>query len=134
VSLIAARIVADRPTYWLFENNCQNFVKFLLEALCPGDPIPETIQDILQRLQNISTVAEAHRNVLPGAYPAAAPEVVPDNPAPRRPHPQRRLSHYTHIFYPKFSQVLLAALIWDEIAEREGLEYAFVGSFALRAQ
>ena len=68
---LAARIVAERPTFRLFENNCQNFVKFLLEALCPCVPIPDTINDIVQRLQDISTVARAYNDVLPGAYPAS---------------------------------------------------------------
>lgn len=68
---LAARIIAERPTFCLFENNCQNFVKFLLNALCPGVPIRDTIQDILQRLQDIPRVANAVNDALPGTYPAS---------------------------------------------------------------
>jgi len=63
----------------------------------------------------------------------AAPEPVPNNPVPRRwPQLHRPHQQYTHIDKPSFEQVLEAALLWAEIAEREGLEYAFVGSFAAR--
>jgi|SRR5277367_128354 len=68
---LAARLIAKRRTFQLFENNSQNFVKFLLEELCPGVPIPDTIKDILQRLEDVSTVAEAYGNVLPGGYPTS---------------------------------------------------------------
>ena len=43
---LAAGIIAERPTFRLFENNCQNFVRFLLEVLCPGVSIPDTIQEV----------------------------------------------------------------------------------------
>jgi hypothetical protein len=61
------RIVLERPDYHLFENNCQNFVKFLLEVICPGSPIPATIENVLARWQDISTSRQGLS--LPGAYP-----------------------------------------------------------------
>jgi hypothetical protein len=68
----------------------------------------------------------------PDARPVAPPAVGPKPPVQRRPPLQRPQSQYIHIAKPIFKQVLSAALIWDEIAESEGLEYAFVGSFAAR--
>jgi ankyrin repeat protein len=65
------RIIDERPDYRLFENNCQNFVKFLLEHLCPESPIPDTIQNVLQRLQDISQIDPAQDLSLPGAYPTS---------------------------------------------------------------
>jgi hypothetical protein len=62
------RIVAERPDYSLFENNCQNFVKFLLEVVCPGGPIPATIQLVLERLHS-DISSPRQRLSLPGAYP-----------------------------------------------------------------
>ena len=35
------------PTYHLYKNNCQNFVKFLVEAICNTHVSLETIQDAL---------------------------------------------------------------------------------------
>jgi hypothetical protein len=67
-SLAAIRIVDTRPDYDVFENNCQNFAKYLLETICPDAPIPQTIADVLQGLQNIESLTE-HSGTLPGAYP-----------------------------------------------------------------
>lgn len=82
---IAQRIVDERPTYRLFENNCQNFVKFLLEILCPDASIPETIQCVLGHLHEIVNTELLFP--LPGSYPLSvtstsgtsfvtAPEVI----------------------------------------------------------
>jgi hypothetical protein len=54
------------------------------------------------------------------------------NPPQRRARLQRPHRYYTHIKNPEFGEALSAAFIWDEIAEAEDLEYAFVGSFAAR--
>ena len=67
-SLAAIRIIDVHPDYDIFENNCQNFAKYLLEAICPDAPIPQTIADVLQRLQNIECLTEIS-GTLPGAYP-----------------------------------------------------------------
>lgn len=64
---LALRIIKEHPDYHLFENNCQNFAKYLLESLCPSVSIPETIQNILERLQDFSTQIS-----LPGAYPPSS--------------------------------------------------------------
>jgi len=54
----------------MFENNCQNFVKYLLKAVCPSEPIPDTIQVVWQRLQQCIWFAVApNETTLPGAYP-----------------------------------------------------------------
>lgn len=68
------RIVEERPDYHVIENNCQNFVKFLLEIVCPNAPIPDTIQNVLERLQDISTSRQ--RLSLPGAYPPSSMECL----------------------------------------------------------
>src|SRR5271170_3368973 len=60
------RITEQRPTYQLFENNCQNFAKYLIEFMCPGCLTPDTIQVVLQRWQD-GTVQPSGR--IPGAYP-----------------------------------------------------------------
>ena len=59
----------ERPNYELFENNCQNFVTFLVDVLCPGAVIPETFQRILERLRDLVTVTTNNIRSLPGAYP-----------------------------------------------------------------
>jgi hypothetical protein len=64
---LAMRILAERPDYSLFENNCQNFVKFLLEVICPNGPVPATIQMVLERMIDIKTSRQTLS--LPGAYP-----------------------------------------------------------------
>jgi len=66
----AIQIINEHPDYRLFENNCQNFVKYLLEAICPGVEIPDTIQCISQKLNDVSTVA-SNPTILPGAYPVS---------------------------------------------------------------
>jgi hypothetical protein len=58
--------VEERPDYSLFENNCQNFVKYLHQTVCPSASIPATIQNVLERLQT-----SRQRLSLPGAYPAS---------------------------------------------------------------
>src|SRR5271170_7120180 len=64
--MIAMRITKQRPNYELFENNCQNFAKYLVELMCPGCLTPDTILTVLQRWQD-STVEPSGR--IPGAYP-----------------------------------------------------------------
>src|SRR5271163_2124225 len=66
--MIAMRITKERPTYELFENNCQNFAKYLVELMCPGCLTPDTILTVLQRWQD-STVEPSGR--IPGTYPAS---------------------------------------------------------------
>jgi len=66
--MIAMRITKERPTYELFENNCQNFAKYLVELMCPGCLTPDTILTVLQRWQD-STVEPSGR--IPGMYPAS---------------------------------------------------------------
>ena len=63
---LAIEIVTRYPDYRLFTNNCQNFVKYLLEALCPDAPIPNTIESVLFGLQEISC------GIIPGAYPPSS--------------------------------------------------------------
>lgn len=69
--IVAAGIVKERPDYRLFENNCQNFVTYLLAIICPDAAIPDTIQTVLQRLQDISNTVSSHGSILPGTYPAS---------------------------------------------------------------
>lgn len=66
--MIAIRITEERPNYQLFENNCQNFAKYLIEFMCPACLTPDTILTVLQRWQD-STIEPSNR--IPGAYPAS---------------------------------------------------------------
>lgn len=68
---LAARIITTRPEYHLFTNNCQNFCKYLVEAVCPDSRLcPATIRDILSRpfLPIDRRIVEV--SYLPGHYPA----------------------------------------------------------------
>ena len=68
-SLEALQIINTHPDYRLFENNCQNFAKYLLETICPDASIPQTITEVLQGLQNIRNVTPL--TAIPGAYPCS---------------------------------------------------------------
>jgi ankyrin repeat protein len=67
-------IINENPNYFLFENNCQIFVKLLLEAVSPGAPIPETTKCLVQRLLDLWTVSSRDHISLPGAYPRFSTE------------------------------------------------------------
>ena len=47
LKIAALDIIRFNPTYHLYKNNCQNFVKFLVEAICNTHVSLETIQDAL---------------------------------------------------------------------------------------
>lgn len=61
----AAKVIVDHPDYYLFTDNCQNFARYLAERLCPGTLCPQTIQDVLSQLFNVSAPSSS----LPGRYP-----------------------------------------------------------------
>jgi hypothetical protein len=62
---VARHIIRQRPHYDVVENNCQNFVKFLVEAISPGSFCPKTISDVLEEwLERVP-----RRLRIPGAYP-----------------------------------------------------------------
>jgi hypothetical protein len=67
-SIVACRIVECDPTYRLITNNCQNFVKYLIESICNyGTKLrPETIQEVIERIEKQSQRRLDH---LPGSYP-----------------------------------------------------------------
>ena len=69
LTLIAAIIIVNRPTYRLFDNNCQNSATFLLESLCPGAAVPDTIQKALERIAKQFDIEPLPSRRLPGAYP-----------------------------------------------------------------
>src|SRR5271156_735438 len=71
--MIAMRITKERPNYEFFENNCQNFAKYLIEFMCSGCLTPDTIQSALQRWQDC-TVQPSGR--IPGAYPASVVTIL----------------------------------------------------------
>jgi hypothetical protein len=62
------RITQARPDYFLFENNCQNFAKYLLEAISPGSYSPRPISDIIKRWLTATSNPQIFGR-LPGAYP-----------------------------------------------------------------
>jgi hypothetical protein len=66
VDVKAEKITTSRPDYSLFENNCQNFVRFLLDAICPEADVWSSVESLMNRL---STVGETFNDPLPGAYP-----------------------------------------------------------------
>lgn len=69
--LLATDIIIDQPDYDLFENNCQNFGKYLVEKICPGALGPETIHDFIQRVLFEDTIVS--NRVIPGTYPRSNP-------------------------------------------------------------
>jgi len=64
--MTALRIVEQRPDYKLFENNCQNFARYLVEEISPGSFCPNTIKHVLEEW---TTLATDPKRRLPGAYP-----------------------------------------------------------------
>jgi hypothetical protein len=64
--VIAEGITRSRPDYSVFENNCQNFVRFLIEAISPHSNVTDSVITILSRQ---STIADDLIVTLPGAYP-----------------------------------------------------------------
>jgi hypothetical protein len=63
---LALRIVKDKPDYELFENNCQNFSKYLVDAISPGSFCVDTIKDMLDRWLDPAVIPLGR---LPGTYP-----------------------------------------------------------------
>jgi len=47
-AFIAERIIRLHPEYHPYSNNCQNFVRYLLEFACPECDAPKTIQETLE--------------------------------------------------------------------------------------
>lgn len=71
----ALRIIKSRPDYKLYENNCQNFAKYLVETISPGSFCPDTIQSYMEQWLATSTSSKTY---LPGAYPRSIqPSPVP---------------------------------------------------------
>jgi len=64
--MTALRIVRERPDYDLFENNCQNFVSYLAEEICPGSCLPNTFKHVFEECTTLATLSKRR---LPGAYP-----------------------------------------------------------------
>jgi len=74
--LIAAlRIVLKHSDYHLFENNCQNFARYLVEKISPGSCCPKTIKDVLEEWTAAAILATDHDSdrQLPGAWPPSTP-------------------------------------------------------------
>jgi hypothetical protein len=63
---LAARIVKEKPDYELLENNCQNFSKYLVDAISPGSFCVETIKDMLDQWLDLAGNPPGR---LPGTYP-----------------------------------------------------------------
>lgn len=74
----AARIIKERPDYSLFENNCQNFAKYLVEAISPASKYPETIHNFLQKWVPPAGHSEASTQ-LPGTYPSSPTTTEPQS-------------------------------------------------------
>jgi hypothetical protein len=56
----------------IINENCQIFVKLLLEVVCPA--APETNKFLVQRLLDLCTVSSRDHLSLPGAYPRFSTE------------------------------------------------------------
>jgi len=72
----AVKITKERPDYDLFENNCQNFARYLVEEICPGSFCPATIQNVLVRWRIFSAYSQTQ---LPRRYPPQALESLQTN-------------------------------------------------------
>ena len=68
LKIAALDIIRFNPTYHLYKNNCQNFAKFLVEAICNTHVSLETIQDVLESLYNPKDMAPPPA-YFPGSYP-----------------------------------------------------------------
>ena len=66
VDFTAAGIMATRPDYSLFENNCQNFIRYLIDAISPGSDVWSSVRIVMDRL---SIGGEDLRYPIPGGYP-----------------------------------------------------------------
>ena len=54
----ALKIIEEKPGYNLFENNCQNFTKYLVDAISPGSFRTEMVKTILDRFIASDTPAK----------------------------------------------------------------------------
>src|SRR5271169_6516578 len=59
-------IVTSRPDFSLFENNCQNFVRYLIEAVSPDTNIWSLVEATHKQISNGE---ESIKPSIPGAYP-----------------------------------------------------------------
>jgi hypothetical protein len=66
----ALNITSTHPDYDGYTNNCQNFVRRLLNYVCPGASGPQTIQEFISDLT--STNAAYPISSIPGTYPASS--------------------------------------------------------------
>jgi hypothetical protein len=55
--MVAKRIMREFPDFALRENNCQKFVKYLLDSICANEFDPEIMTNVLDRFlqMDIST-------------------------------------------------------------------------------
>jgi hypothetical protein len=60
------QVIKEHPTYHVLNDNCQIFAQLLLQAICPGAPVPVDIQCVFKRLLD---APNAETSSLPGAYP-----------------------------------------------------------------
>jgi hypothetical protein len=77
VDVQAQNITTSRPDYSLFENNCQNFVRFLLDAISPEADVSSSVESLLNRL----STGETFNDPLPGAYPRSFQSVESNSSA-----------------------------------------------------
>lgn len=63
------RIIKEHPTYDIVNDNCQAFVRQLLQFMCPGSAVPDTIQCVLKRLRDAPNTNG--RVSFPGTYPTS---------------------------------------------------------------
>ena len=65
----AVSIVNQRPKYSLINNNCQNFAKYLIEAISMVHLDTQTLEDVISSLVD---TASSSRVRLPGTYPESS--------------------------------------------------------------
>src|SRR2546423_14378791 len=74
---LAFRISTTYKNYHGYTNNCQNFVRYMLEYVCPEASAPETIKELVERLSKCffwvcPSTPEITFKGIPGAYPRSS--------------------------------------------------------------
>lgn len=114
---LACRITELYPDYHGYSNNCQNFVQYLLDKVCPKCSTPQTIQELINNFSTSFPHTSSLTTSLDGIFQRIMALFRPSKT-------------YQRIWFPEFDEALSLACALDKIACEENVHYAFVGSFA----
>ena len=70
--ILASEITKQYPNYDGYTNNCQNFVRYLLNYACPDCNAPATIQDKVRFLLGELDPGHLGEGRIPGTYPVSS--------------------------------------------------------------